>query len=137
MKSVGRIYFDPANLSQTKKSPVLKISRLKDLSKRHILCLIKSIEYEIREKRLFLTDSQVKMLRKRLEDLGRELTDRIEHHEYLASINESPSEIEAFRRQSENPPRKALGKSYVKGTRLRAGKKVGIALPRHILKKQG
>src|SRR5262245_42809540 len=122
MKNTGRIYFDPVHTPKHRR-PAFRVSRLKDLSERQILSLMRSIVSEMEDNRLFLTDSQMKGLRKRLQDLAGEMCDRIKELEYLASIDESPSEIEAFRLTELNPPRKALARSYVRGSRLKPGRK--------------
>jgi hypothetical protein len=124
MKHTGRFHYDPVKANRTKGPAFkIKVSRLKDLSDRKILFLMRDIVSQIERDRLFLTESQMKGLRKRLQDLAGEMADRIEYYEYLASIDESLPEVEALRLTDENPPRKALGKVYVKGIRLKAGPK--------------
>lgn len=118
---------------------------LKSLSTRLIWILVESMEYQLRNS-LYFSWAKIMVLRKRHRDLSAELTERIEYDNNMCKAYGKayengkllyvPSwadplnpphmdkEIEDFRKGEETQSKKSLGKVYIKGSRLRPGKKV-------------
>jgi len=102
---------------------------LKSLSTRMLWILIESIDKQL-ENRLFLNKRQIRTLNKRQRDLSAELDERIEYDEYLCALRDAQNplgldlNISKVREADGNPPRKALAKVYIRGSRLRPGKKI-------------
>jgi hypothetical protein len=133
MKHTGRYHFDPVKGPAAKRR--FRPKPLKSLSTSQIWRLIESIEDELKSA-IFYSQSHFKALKKRHRDLSAELDDRIKYDEWLceiADLEEARTNplgldraIEEFRKSEENPPRKSLGKVYIKksGKRLRPGPKI-------------
>jgi hypothetical protein len=115
-----------------------KARPLKSLSTGMLWILIESIEYQLRNS-LFCSRVKIKALQKRLKDLSTELDERIEYDEFLCKLADEArihpfskpnnpiyidKDIEDFRKAEEDPNRKSKGKVYVRGSRLRPGKKI-------------
>lgn len=105
---------------------------LKSLSTRLLWILIESIDSQLKNNSLFLTKNQLRALRKRHRDLSTELNERIEYDEYLCALRDAQNplgldpNISEARSADENPNRKGKGKVYIKGSRLRPGRKMGF-----------
>lgn len=143
MKEAGRIYLTPANFHPGPKRAYYKPRPLKSLSTKTIWILIESIEAQLK-KRLFLKQGVVKALEKRKNDLNEALADRLEWEDYMCEVHPirddlgkpqrviwidshlGPNVISedlAYMDLEGDPNRKANGKVFFRGKRLRPGKK--------------